>query len=930
MQPTSRIMNACCICREAKEDIFSAHKKFEHQFCKECIVHWIESSNNLDCPVCHCLMDNCRSFFDDKSKLLPLLFRRENGNVPYDMIRELLEEGLDPGHNRIGLLKKAVKHGKVDIVKMLMTQLKSVPYINPSGLVKTGQFDLLQYFMTAENVKAYGRHVLYELVKHDKLKIAPDNMVSSRVADWIAPMVLAAQLGNHEALKTGFEMMGKYVRDYYFLIIGAAILAGKVETVKWILHSYPVPVAIPQKRLGRNCTRSIHRYKISLPTKFSEYFKYKFDSYCDCCTTPLALACRIGNLDLVQEMHTKYNMDICANDCSSLFSALASKNCALIKYLLDNGVDVTARKNYALHYAADMNESEMFNLLWEYGKEKVSNEVYRKLVRSLIGCKNSTQTVMLIKERNANPLLALGEKDLIFGLKRASRGNCLDLAKILLEHSLYEHVRGNTLTCIQEVLNMACKKGRTEIVEIFLRQQPILLRLEGAHRYLILAINNKRDETAKLLIRCGAALNCCMEMSPLGHKHQSLLSAAVLLNMDDVAEMLVEHGVDVSRDSKSILLKLCQYGNVHLLEKIVDAGCIYKHFIKDLLITAAANDQVGVLRFFRQKGDEVYFEGRIMREAIRSNSIRVVNVLSAETLSAANIVRLWNCVLSRATDVEITRHLANVYPFDQMKHKKKIRRCLKKGRLPVLQFLAEAGVKFDKLVKFVSFEFGQRPGLEVLILLAEVIDRWIGRFHRRLFRMALTERHRRLLDILETKFGNEKILQEVVLCLQSFATERQCYDVRLARCLEHFLAKEYFCVPSFLNECLRVACISSDLAMLKQVLEKGADANAFDGKLLAYAAASEQIDIWDLLLDHGADPRRAQAMAVMQTMVERGEVDVICNLRKRGLVVDELIDVLPRKAVKAIGWDEFNRTLEQTELADDDDDRDGRSATASS
>lgn len=185
-------MSICGICREAKEQLFNAHTKFEHLFCKECLDHWVSTSDSLDCPVCRGFVENCARIFDDKAKLLRMLWWRDDG---YVIIKGLLEEGLDPGNLRDLMLMKAIDLGEIEIVRMLVRGLEQAPRVNPAGLVKTGQLDLLQFFMTSvKNMHDYGEQVLYELVKHDMLNSVPTIAKAFGRGDWNEPLVLAATM----------------------------------------------------------------------------------------------------------------------------------------------------------------------------------------------------------------------------------------------------------------------------------------------------------------------------------------------------------------------------------------------------------------------------------------------------------------------------------------------------------------------------------------------------------------------------------------------------------------------------------------------------------------------------------------------------------------------------------------------------------------
>jgi ankyrin repeat protein len=103
-----------------------------------------------------------------------------------------------------------------------------------------------------------------------------------------------------------------------------------------------------------------------------------------------------------------------------------------------------------------------------------------------------------------------------------------------------------------------------------------------------------------------------------------------------------------------------------------------------------------------------------------------------------------------------------------------------------------------------------------------------------------------------------------------------------------------------------LACISGEIDLIKLVLEKGANANAFRGKLITFAAASNRMDMWDMLLEHGADPSQACVLEGMKTLVQRGKVHLLPLLAKLGVDISEVLELLACKTAKAICWDDFN------------------------
>lgn len=693
------------------------------------------------------------------------------------------------------------------------------------------------------------------------------------------------------------------------MAIGAAILAGNVETVRWLLKSYPG--IIVKARSGRLCTAQINPpYRVALPTYFTGRAKETFEDFCSCCTTPLSLACRVGNLELVKEMHTKHKMDLDANECSSLFSALASGNVALISYLLDNGVDATARNNFAFFHALEIVNGEMLKLLWKRARERIEDEdEYVNLVKTCAWRMNWGQTEMMMDAWKNDASAEMNLKMYLEVLEDAVKLNALHLVKTLLDYNIFQRSWGDVIKCAQELLESACKNGNLKMVEVFLQQQPLLLKFEDGHTCLVVAIDNGRGEIAKELIRKGANVNCSMDNSMYGSN--SVLSAAVEKKMYDVATLLIDRGADANRDSIFILRKICQRGRLDLLKKLVENGCLYQHFIDSLVFDAAEGDHVGILEFFHQRGDDVFLKGTVLQQAISANSFEAVKFLCAEKLDEEDISKVWKSALVHSTSIEITRYLHNSYPFDETKHIKDIKSCVINDRRPVLEFLVERRVNFGEILKDVVIYLGAYS-LDAIVLIAKVSDGWSDECLEKFYGRAFDEYHPKLLDHFERKLGEAAFFEKSTQFLKSLPNYSYSNHAKISQSMKYLLSKHYFCVPSFLNQCLRLACINAEIDLIKTVLVKGADANAFKGKLLTFAAASNRMDIWNVLLEHGADPSQASVLEGMKTLVRKGEFHLLPLLAKGGVDINELVESLVCETTKEIRWADFNAAWRET------------------
>jgi hypothetical protein len=156
-------------------------------------------------------------------------------------------------------------------------------------------------------------------------------------------------------------------------------------------------------------------------------------------------------------------------------------------------------------------------------------------------------------------------------------------------------------------------------------------------------------------------------------------------------------------------------------------------------------------------------------------------------------------------------------------------------------------------------------------------------------------------------------MEDSIHCLKEFPISHNHSYLHTKKTMEYLLTKEHLCVPKFANQCLRLACINSDLKLIKKILGKGANVNAFNGALLSYAVASNQMDVLSLLPEHGADP------SLSEIMLKNGEVHFLPLLRKRGVDIDELIKAIPQKTVKTFNWEQFTTIMRDAGRVFNDD-----------
>lgn len=258
----------CCICLESHSNLISAHRKFEHFYCKECIVSWVKSNNKLDCPVCSLIIDNAAQIFDDKLELFELLWTRDDG---FEIIEELLVAGFGAGYMASSLLPEAVKLGKVNVARLLLRDMKNIPIVDPSTLVEKNHMDLVEKLMTFPCRSMFGRKVLYEMAKHGKLDFDSELVKSLPSSHWYPTLAFAMEKCDFTILKYWFDRFkdDDIISSSKLFFLSVAILSGQIEVIKWIFTVYPIFPSI--ETLARNCTNHQHPdYTLKWPVRLPE------------------------------------------------------------------------------------------------------------------------------------------------------------------------------------------------------------------------------------------------------------------------------------------------------------------------------------------------------------------------------------------------------------------------------------------------------------------------------------------------------------------------------------------------------------------------------------------------------------------------------------------------------------------------------------
>lgn len=417
--------------------------------------------------------------------------------------------------------------------------------------------------------------------------------------------------------------------------------------------------------------------------------------------------------------------------------------------------------------------------------------------------------------------LGFTEEYYISLLEMVVNDNSIALTKLLLErHEISQNLCVDTRDRAKKLLINACAEGNSEMVELFLRHP---LNFDWGYACLHAAIENSRSEIAKQLILKGVDIHVSMEGSEDDCVCKGFLDATIGKKMYDVAALLIDHGADVNTDARFHLDRLCKEGQLALLRKLIDHGCPYKPFLEETLLSAAAHDQVEILRFFHQRDDGVFCNDKILKEAIKHDSLEAVRFLCTENLSEGEIKDVWKKALSSSPSLKLLRHLASVYPFEKSLYEEEIGEALKAAHMPHLMFLRKQGMAFDEALASIEID-SENYSLDAALLISTVTDGWIDQYRDEFLPRAIHEFHRGLLEYYEARLGPCVLLDLAIRFVIRFPNERHNdYHGGTKQSIEYFLKKEYFCASLvFLNHCLRIACIESDAGLVRTLLGKGA------------------------------------------------------------------------------------------------------------
>ena len=291
------------------------------------------------------------------------------------------------------------------------------------------------------------------------------------------------------------------------------------------------------------------------------------------------VACMIGWYAVVERMlddGIDVNLRVYdSEECPLHYAARSAKNLSVVKLLLDRGADVNAKDKFRmrpLHRACEEGDIRSTRLLLNRGANVDAISDYGTALCLACGVGNE-DVVQLLLGRGANFNLGdLGNRLTYFPACQRGRRTIAPIAQQLIN-------RGADINVVNSAygtpLNAACSKGDEAIVRLLLQQGVDIKAARGIDvaTPLIVACSSGNESIVRLLLESeaeaseGVLCNSQDKMTPL---HVAAWNGSV-----EVAQLLIDHGVDVNTqdDSVGTPLVLAAYaGHYSMVEFLLDTG----------------------------------------------------------------------------------------------------------------------------------------------------------------------------------------------------------------------------------------------------------------------------------------------------------------------------------------------------------------------
>jgi ankyrin repeat protein len=286
-----------------------------------------------------------------------------------------------------------------------------------------------------------------------------------------------------------------------------------------------------------------------------------------------------------------------------LINAAAKGALETVKLLLENGANVHAENDRALHLASINGYVKIVKMLLEAGANvHAENDAALREAFS----RGHVEIVKLLLENGADV-----HADNDYALQWASRNGYVEVVKILLENGADIHADNDL------ALRWASSRGYVEVVKLLLENgaDPHAEDDEALRR----ASSYGHVEVVKILLENGADVHADNDYA---------LREASSRGYVEVVKILLENGANIHADDDYALRRASSYGHVEVVKLLLENGADV-HADNDLALQwASENGHVEVINLLLESGADIHAgNDGALREASSRGYVEVVKLL---------------------------------------------------------------------------------------------------------------------------------------------------------------------------------------------------------------------------------------------------------------------------------------------------------------
>lgn len=276
--------------------------------------------------------------------------------------------------------------------------------------------------------------------------------------------------------------------------------------------------------------------------------------------TPLMIACRIGDLNFVEFLLSKDDIDVNAetiNGFTALHLAIHRKNSKIVEALLSKGADINKRfmRFPAIPLAVLVGCLDSFILMSEKYPDLILQN--RDMLLVLATKFGRTEFIRLFLEKEWD----LNQRSRLVSI--AALAGHLECLRLLIEKGGNPNEKSNEFT----PLYLAASEGHFQCVELLIEKGADLNEKSKGFTALHKAASQGHSQCVELLIDKGADIEeKCFESSPL--------CIAIQERKVESVQILLDKGADVNKESKGYLPVgiAAAAGKVEILKLLLDKG----------------------------------------------------------------------------------------------------------------------------------------------------------------------------------------------------------------------------------------------------------------------------------------------------------------------------------------------------------------------